>query len=164
MDGLELQSTGAPSASESSCSGAAAHRLSSASTDNIFPPPRPVTDHDASAWPHQQPLYLDSDLLPFSTSEVSLPSVLLSSSVNGDVELTGRATIAIALLDASPPVLVWTSLNSWQTPFEMTASGTDSAGGQIYTCQIDNVPEQAFHYKVQAGDKWVLDDEEPTGE
>jgi hypothetical protein len=72
--------------------------------------------------------------------------------------------MSISLLDADPPVLVWTSLNSWQAPFEMAADDTDTAGRQTYTCQLDNVPEQPYQYKVRVGDRWFLDDNKPVGE
>ncbi|OAF99311.1 uncharacterized protein CC84DRAFT_393056 [Paraphaeosphaeria sporulosa] len=77
-----------------------------------------------------------------------------------DVQFTGRATITIHLADA-PPVVVWTSLNSWQTPLEMIA---DSPPSNTYRIQVYNVPEQSFQYKVRAGNRWVLDDNMPIAQ
>ncbi|KAF2448227.1 hypothetical protein P171DRAFT_481312 [Karstenula rhodostoma CBS 690.94] len=133
--------------------------LFSTSTDNIASRQQTAAAQDASL---QQPgESSDSDPRQSLASEVSLPSILLSPSVNGDAEFTGRAIITIRLADARPPVLVWTSLNSWQAPLEMVATGTHS---ETYLCQVDNVPEQSFQYKVRVGDRWVLDDDMPIAQ
>ncbi|KAJ4355749.1 uncharacterized protein N0V89_003769 [Didymosphaeria variabile] len=46
----------------------------------------------------------------------------------------------------------------------MAAGGTDPAGRQIYTCQLDHVPEKPYQYKVWVDDKWVLDDNMPIAQ
>ncbi|KAL1605145.1 hypothetical protein SLS60_004688 [Paraconiothyrium brasiliense] len=163
MEPTEPNTSKMPSGSRLSGNGNP-HDVSSASTDDIIPQNRPAAVNDASASSEQRAEPSDSDPRPFSPSEVSLPSILLSPSVNGDAEFTGRATISILLLDARPPVLVWTSLNSWQAPFEMVAGDTDSTGRQIYTCQLDHVPEKPYQYKVRVNDRWILDDDVPIGE
>ncbi|KAL5397126.1 hypothetical protein PMIN03_004686 [Paraphaeosphaeria minitans] len=120
--------------------------LSSTSADSIVPKQRAAAANDAS---------LDS-----VASVASLPSILLSPSVEEDARFTGRATIEIHLADA-PPVLVWTSLNSWQKPFEMVA---DDPASNTYRLQVENVPEKPFQYKVRAGNRWVLDDDMPIAQ
>ncbi|KAK7184360.1 hypothetical protein PSPO01_09737 [Paraphaeosphaeria sporulosa] len=85
----------------------------------------------------------------------------LSPSGDADVQFTGHATIkdelqnSSSISDACPPVLVWTSLKSWQTPLEMVADGPAS---KTYCVQVDNLPGQPFQYKVRVGNRRVLDD------
>lgn len=135
--------------------------LSSTLINAIVPEQRTTAEHDELVSSQRLGEPADTDPRRSLASESSLPAILLSPSMDGGAEFTGRARIRIHLADTRPPVFVWTSLNSWQAPLQMVADSPDS---QIYCCEVDNVPDQPFQYKVRVGDRWILDDDMPVGE
>lgn len=46
----------------------------------------------------------------------------------------------------------------------MMGLGKDAFCRLHFICEVDDVPDRPFHYKVQTGDgKWVLDETKPIG-
>lgn len=100
------------------------------------------------------------------SAEHVIPQHQNSSSKHGGADVPGgmepaklHANITIAILDPRLPVLLWTSLNDWKSPYPMMDLGMDESHRLNFTCEIDKVPEGCFEYKVQMGDgTWVLDE------
>ena len=162
MDFLRRQVSKMPLGARGNTSGS----LSSPSTEHIIPKQQSSSSEYNAAAPIQETDELaDGDRPVSSVSQASLPSSIPSSGALGDAKSFERyANITIAILDPKLPVSLWTSLNSWKSPLPMMGLGKDAFCRLHFICEVDDVPDRPFHYKVQTGDgKWVLDETKPIG-